>query len=162
MTETRIVKIVMFGSLALFAGLVTFDNLIDYETNYDFVRHVLSMDTTPPGNALMGRSIASPSLWRAAYALIIAGEGVTALGFAGAAALLLRRVRSQGPSFNRAKGLTAVAAGLGFVVWFFGFMVIGGEWFQMWQSPLWNGQEAAFRIYVTILGVLIFVMQKDE
>jgi predicted small integral membrane protein len=33
MTETRIVKIVMVGSLALFAGLVTFDNLIDYETN---------------------------------------------------------------------------------------------------------------------------------
>jgi predicted small integral membrane protein len=65
MTETRIVKIVMVGSLALFAGLVTFDNLIDYETNYAFVRHVLSMDTTPPGNALMHRSIASPSLWRA-------------------------------------------------------------------------------------------------
>ena len=76
---------VMVGSLALFAGLVTFDNLIDYETNYAFVRYVLSMDTTPPGNALMHRSIASPSLWRAAYALIIAGEGATALGFAAGA-----------------------------------------------------------------------------
>jgi predicted small integral membrane protein len=32
------------------------------------------------------------------------------------------------------KGLAVVAAGLGFLVWFFGFMVIGGEWFQMWQS----------------------------
>ena len=162
MTETRIVKIVMVGSLALFAGLVTFDNLIDYETNYAFVRHVLSMDTTLPGNALMHRSIASPSLWRAAYALIIAGEGATALGFAAGATFLLRHLRSQTACFNRAKGLTAVAAGLGFLVWFFGFMVIGGEWFQMWQSPRWNGQEAAFRFYLTILAVLIFVMQKDE
>ena len=33
MTETRIVKIVMVGSLALLAGLVTFDNLIDCETS---------------------------------------------------------------------------------------------------------------------------------
>ena len=90
MIETRIVKIVMVGSLALFAGLVTFDNLIYYETNYAFVRHVLSMDTTLPGNALMHRSIASPSLWRAAYALIIAGEGATALGFAAGATFLLR------------------------------------------------------------------------
>ena len=57
MIETRIVKIVMLGSLALFAGLVTFDNLTDYQTNYAFVRHVLSMDATPPGNALMYRSI---------------------------------------------------------------------------------------------------------
>jgi predicted small integral membrane protein len=55
-----------------------------------------------------------------------------------------------------------VAAGLGFMVWFFGFMVIGGEWFQMWQSSQWNGQQAAFRFYLTILAVLIFVMQKDE
>jgi predicted small integral membrane protein len=43
-----------------------------------------------------------------------------------------------------------------------GFMVLGGEWFQMWQSPQWNGQEAAFRFYLTILAVLIFAMQKDE
>ena len=83
MIETRIAKIVMLGSLALFAGLVTFDNLTDYQTNYAFVRHVLSMDATPPGNALIHRSISWPSSWEAAYALIIAGEGATALGFAG-------------------------------------------------------------------------------
>ena len=106
---------------------MTFDNLIDYQTNYAFVRHVLSMDATPPGNALMYRSISSPSLWEAAYALIIAGEGATALGFAGAAPLLLRHLRSPAISFNRAKGLAVVASGLGFLVWFFGFMVIGDE-----------------------------------
>jgi predicted small integral membrane protein len=40
-------------------------------------------------------------------------------------------------------------------------MVIGGEWFSMWQLPTWNGQEAAFRFYMTILAVLIFVNQPD-
>ena len=110
MTETRIVKIVMVGSLAL---LVTFDNLIDYETNYAFVRHVLSMETTPPGNTLVHRSIASPSFWRTAYALIIASEGATALGFAGGAALLLRHLHTQAACFNLAKGLTAVACNAG-------------------------------------------------
>ena len=40
-------------------------------------------------------------------------------------------------------------------------MVVGGEWFSMWQSPMWNGQEAAFRFYMTILAVLIFVNQPD-
>jgi hypothetical protein len=108
--------------------------------------------TTPRPGGRIGTSGSSPP----------AGEGATALGFAGAAALLLRHLRSQAAYFNRAKGLAAVAAGLGFIVWFFGFMVIGGEWFQMWQSSQWNGQEAAFRFYLTILAVLIFVMQKDE
>jgi predicted small integral membrane protein len=40
-------------------------------------------------------------------------------------------------------------------------MVVGGEWYSMWQSPMWNGQEAAFRFYMTILAVLIFVNQPD-
>jgi len=48
-----------------------------------------------------------------------------------------------------------------FLIWFFGFMVIAGEWFAMWQSATWNGQEPAFRFYVTALAVLIFVNQPD-
>ncbi|MDQ7978106.1 DUF2165 family protein [Paraburkholderia sp. SARCC-3016] len=32
----------------------------------------------------------------------------------------------------------------------------------MWQSKIWNGQEAAFRFYVAIAGVLIFVNQRDD
>jgi len=73
--EARIAKTVMVGSLAIFALLVTFDNLTDYSTNYEFVRHVLSMDTTFPGNGLLYRRLTSPDLWQAAYALIILGEG---------------------------------------------------------------------------------------
>ena len=62
--------------------LVTFDNLTDYDTNYAFVRHVLSMDTTFPGNALLYRRVTSPALWQAGYALIIAGEGLTGIALA--------------------------------------------------------------------------------
>ena len=161
MIEVRIVKAIMVGCLALFALLVTFDNLTDYDTNYAFVRHVLTMDTTFPGNALLNRRLMSPAMWRAAYALIIAGEGLTGSILAVAAVRLCRRLRSDAALFNRAKQLVYLGAGLGFLVWFFGFMVVGGEWFQMWQSAMWNGQEAAFRFYMTILAVLIFVNQPD-
>jgi predicted small integral membrane protein len=37
MIEARIAKAIMVASLALFALLVTFDNLTDYDTNYAFV-----------------------------------------------------------------------------------------------------------------------------
>lgn len=60
MLENRIAKAIMVASLALFALLVAFDNLTDYETNYAFVRHVLSMDTTFPGNPLLYRRITFP------------------------------------------------------------------------------------------------------
>ena len=57
MLAIRLVKTSMVASTALFALLVAFNNLVDYGSNYEFVRHTLSMDTTFPGNALMGRAI---------------------------------------------------------------------------------------------------------
>ncbi len=161
MIEARIAKIVMVGALALFALLVTFDNLTDYGTNFAFVRHVLSMDTTLPGNALLWRRVTAPALWHTGYALIILGEGLTGLGLAVAAFALLRQLRAAAARFNRSKRLVLVGVTIGFLVWFFGFMVVGGEWFQMWQSADWNGQQPAFRFYMTLLAVLIFVNQPD-
>jgi predicted small integral membrane protein len=94
MIEARIAKAIMVASLALFASLVTFDNLTDYDTNYAFVRHVLSMDTTFPGNALLYRRITSSALWQAGYALIIAGEGLTGIALAVATISLAWHLRS--------------------------------------------------------------------
>ena len=71
-------------------------------------------------------------------------------------------VAAPAAGFQRAKVWLAAGATLGFGVWFFGFMVVGGEFFAMWQSKTWNGQEAAFRFYMTLLGVLIFVNQPDS
>lgn len=161
MIEARIAKIVMVGALALFALLVTFDNLTDYGTNFVFVRHVLSMDTTPPGNALLYRRITALALWHAGYGLIILGEGLTGLGLAVATFALFRHLRAAAARFNRSKRFVLAGATIGFLVWFFGFMVVGGEWFQMWQSADWNGQQPAFRFYMTLLAVLIFVNQPD-
>jgi predicted small integral membrane protein len=157
----RLVKILMVASLALFAFLVTFDNITDYGANFEFIRHVLSMDTTFPGNTLMYRAITNPTLWHVGYGIIIVGEGLTGIAFAIATVELARNLRSDAAMFNRSKRFVFVGAGLGFLVWFFGFIVVGGEWFAMWQSNLWNGQQAAFRFYVTLLGVLVFVNQED-
>ena len=57
MLITRLAKILISLSLALFCLLVAFDNITDDGTNYAAVQHVLSMDTTFPGNKLMYRAI---------------------------------------------------------------------------------------------------------
>jgi len=155
-------KIAMCLSLAAFALLCAADNVWDYGTNFDFVRHVLSMDTTFHDPLIMGRAVTVPPLWHAGYWLIIAGEALTGLLFAvGAWAMWIARYGSAG-AFQRAKHWAIAGALAGFMVWFFGFMVVGGEWFAMWQSRIWNGQEGAFRFYLTLLAVLIFVNQRDD
>ena len=72
MLITRLAKILMCLALALFCLLVAYDNVTDPHSNYEFVQHVMSMDTTFPDNKLMYRSVTNPILWQIVYALIIA------------------------------------------------------------------------------------------
>jgi len=162
MVLIRLAKVTMVGSLAAYAFIVAYNNVVDYGSNYQFVRHVLSMDTTFPDNALMHRSITNESIWRVAYALIMAMEGLTAFLLALGAVMLLARLRAPAEVFNRSKVWAVAGLTVGFALWFFGFMVIAGEYFAMWQSKEWNGQQAAFRITTEILAVLIFVSLPDR
>jgi predicted small integral membrane protein len=162
MQAIRLAKIAMVAGLALYALLVAFGNITDYGSNFALVQHVLSMDTTFPGNHLMYRAIASPTLHRVGYAAIIAGEGLTGMILAYAAWRLWRLRKASASEFATGKGPMALGAAMAFLVWFVGFLGIGGEWFAMWQSPTWNGQESAFRFVACFLLVTVFVMQKEE
>jgi predicted small integral membrane protein len=158
----RLTKILLTASLAAFAFIVAYDNMVDYAANYEFVRHVLSMDTTYTTNTLRTRAITSPALWNGAYIVIIAAEGLTALAFTKGTYDLLRSLRAPAQRFQAAKRFTIIGAALAFLLWFSGFMIIGGEYFSMWQSVTWNGQESAFRFYVTVLLVLLVVLQPEQ
>ncbi len=158
----RYAKIVMTLALAAFAFMVTFNNITDYNSNFAFVQHVLSMDTTFPGNAAMYRAVAFPAFWHAGYWVIIAGEGITCVLFLMGALSMWRARKGPATLFERSKQWAIAGATVGFLVWFVGFMVVGGEWFLMWQSKTWNGQDAAFKFYMAILGVLIFINQPDR
>jgi predicted small integral membrane protein len=162
MVLLRLSKIAMIAALAAFAFIVAYDNIVDYDSNYEFVRHVLSMDTTVPNNALMGRAITDERIWTIAYSAIIAVEGLTGLLLLAGALALLARLRAPAERFNCAKIWAVAGLTVGFGLWFFGFLVVAGEYFAMWQSQTWNGQEAAFRIIMVMLGVLIFVTLPDR
>ena len=46
----RTVKVLLVVGVAIFYSLVVFNNITDYDSNYGFVRHVMMMDSTFPGN----------------------------------------------------------------------------------------------------------------
>jgi len=60
MIVIRASKVVLVAAIALFASLVTFGNLTDYNTNWAFVQHVLSMDSVFPGSRTIWRALSSP------------------------------------------------------------------------------------------------------
>ena len=162
MLITRLAKILISLSLALFCLLVAFDNVTDPRSNYEFVSHVMSMDTTFPDNRLMYRSVTDPLIWQITYALIIATQFVCGFLFLAGAISMWRARYAVAADFHQAKAYAIAGALLAFLLWFFVFMVIAGEWFAMWQSKDYNAQQASFRFYVTVLAALIFFNMPDS
>lgn len=104
MLITRYAKIIMCLALGAVCLLIAFNNITDYGTNYVFVQHVLSMDSTLPDSNLKYRAISNPILWEMAYAAIITAEVLTGVLFIGGAASLWRARQAPAEVFNRAKG----------------------------------------------------------
>lgn len=157
----RYSKIAFIAAIALFASLVAFGNMTDYGSNFEFVQHVLLMDTTFPTATIHYRAIESPALHHAAYILIIALEALTAVLCWIGVFRLLKQVKSSAREFHQAKNVAILGLSLGFLVWQVGFMSIGGEWFGMWMSEQWNGVPSAFRFLATIALVLIYLVQPE-
>jgi predicted small integral membrane protein len=162
MRGLREIKALMVAGLALYPLLAALGNITDYDSNFVLLQHVMSMDTTFPNNKLMYRAITASNLQHIAYVAIIAFEAAAGLALAYGAVALWRARRKSRAEFAAAKLPTAIGAFLAFLVWFVGFLVIGGEWFVMWQSATYNTQQAGFRFVVVIVLVMLFVLQPEE
>jgi len=157
MNVVHLCQILMVALVGAFALLVTLNNLRDPQSNLRLVEHLMSMDTVFPDSRLKSRAVVSPLAHRIAFGLIVAVEGITALLCLGGAAMLARKLGAGAAEFHAAKTVAFAGLGLGFALWFGGFMVIGGQWFASWQSKQWSGRESAFMFYSAI-GIAFIVL----
>lgn len=155
-------KIALIFAVALFYTFVVLNNVTDYDSNYQFVRHVLMMDSTFPANHGMWRAINSPSMHTTFYVSIIAWEAITMLLAWAGGFRLLRSFSAGAIEFHRSKSMAVLALAIAALMWLVAFLSVGGEWFLMWQSRTWNGQDAAFRMFTVIGIVLVLVALPDS
>lgn len=158
---TRTAKLALVAGIALFYSLVVFNNLTDFDSNYQFVRHVLSMDSTFPGNHGLWRALPSPGFHLAFYLGIIAWEILTAILLWWGVINLLRSLRHSAVAFNAAKRVSILGLTISLLMWLIAFLSIGAEWFLMWQSHIWDGREEAFRMFAVVGIVLLILLQPD-
>ena len=158
---TRAAKTLLLAGVALFYTLVVFNNTTDFDSNYQFVRHVFMMDTTFPGNHGLWRALPEPSFQLAFYLSIIAWEFATGILLWWGLAKLVQALRQPAAAFNTAKRIPILALTLSLLMWLVAFLDVGGEWFLMWQSHIWNGQEAAFRMFAVVGIVLLILLQPE-
>lgn len=158
---TRSAKLLLLAGISLYYTLVVFNNLTDFGSNYEFIQHVLSMDSTTPGNHGMWRAMSSHGLHLVFYWTIIVWEVVTAILAWWGLVNLFRALREPAIVYNAKKRVAVMALTLSLLMWLVAFLDVGGEWFLMWQSQTWNGQEEAFRMFMIVGFVMLLLLQPD-
>jgi predicted small integral membrane protein len=156
----RTVKIAIVFAMGVIMLLVATGNIFDYGANFDVVQHVLSMDTVPD-TPLKWRAVTSPWLHHLFYLVIILTE-LSSGAIATYGGVVMWRARAgDSAAFNGSKSVAVAGLALGFLLYAFGFMGVGGEWFLMWRSEPYNLEDAAFR-FMGLLGFsLIFLSLRD-
>lgn len=158
----RITKTASVGAIGILSLVIVLGNTTDYYTNYQFVEHVLKMDTTFPTSRIHYRSIDNPVLFHAGYVSIILLEIAMSVCCLWGSWLLVKHLKSDPITFHAAKNWAVAGLMIGVFIWFLGFEVVGGEWFAMWQSTSWNGLSSAERIVSFLMLTLILLHHRDE
>lgn len=158
-TETiRLFQTLFLLYIGLFAALVVLNNVMDYGTNYNFVRNVMGMHTVFPDCKLRWRAVNSAAIQHAFYRTIIAIEAIVAILCIVGAWRLWRAIGASPEVFRAAKTVGFYGLGLGFTLWFAIFMIGAGQWWASWQSKDFSGQDAAFRFYMPIAVVFVILL----
>ncbi len=157
----RVAKMALVFAVALYYTLLVFNNITDFNSNYQFVRHVLMMDSTFPGNHGMWRALNQPAWHTVFYLSIIAWEFATMILCWWGGLRLARAQRGNSVAFGHAKRIAIIGLTLALLMWLVAFLTVGGEWFLMWQSKMWNGQEVAVRMFMVIGIVLLLLAMPD-
>lgn len=157
----RIPKVFLVAGVAFYYTLVVLNNCTDYGTNYQFVRHVMLMDTTFPGNHGMWRAIHSSLFQKVFYDGIIVWESITMILCWVGSVRMVRKLRGSAAAFQEAGRMAVAGLTAGLLMWLIAFLSVGGEWFLMWQSATWNGQGAAFRMF-TVTGIVLLLLALPE
>jgi predicted small integral membrane protein len=148
--------------ISFFGILMMYSNVTDYATNYEYLAHILSMDTTRDGHKYAHRAINSPMMHHRIYWLIITLEVMFTVFCTMGTIQLFKNMNTNATAFHEAKKFAIIGLLIALFLYYVCFQVIGIEWFNMDESLQWSYKDWARHIVGFILPALIYLAIRIE
>ncbi|WP_213939757.1 DUF2165 domain-containing protein [Pseudomonas sp. dw_612] len=158
----RYSKALLMAAFSFFGLLVMISNFTDYPSNYEYVGHILSMDTTRENANISYRAITSPMLHHRIYWIIITLEVMYTVYCLMGTYQLFKYINAPADDFHEAKKLSIVGLLIALFIYYICLQSIAVEWFDMDESQTWNIKDWARHIVDFILPSLIFLALRTE
>ncbi len=155
--RSKVAIVFMVGVLGV---LIIYSNASDYNANYTYIAHILSMDTT--GSHLIYRAIKSEMMHHRVYWMIMTLETIFTSACLLGGYQLAKNLNSSAEQFHEAKKYAVLGFLVALFIYYFLLQVIGNEWFDMDQSEDWNAMAWAQSIVDFLVPALIFLVMKVD
>jgi predicted small integral membrane protein len=161
--HNRNLKVVLVAFVSLGALLWAIQNVVNLESAYQSVAYVTSNVDHAAYPKSFGPAITSPVLVWSALMIILIAEFTTGLLAAKGAFDMYSSRRKTADQFNASKRFAILGCGAAVIVWFGIFTVIGGAYFQMWQTAIGDASFTGAMQYAIVNGaILIFIGMRDQ
>ena len=158
----RYSKVLLMAYISFFGLLVMIHNFFDYDSNYVYVAHILSMDTTTANDNIMYRAIDSPYLHHRIYWFIITMEVTYTVLCLMGTYHLYRKINDSAEAFHEAKKFSIMGILVAIFIYYVCLQTVGVEWFDMDTSQAWNAKDWARHIVDFIFPVMIYITLRVE
>lgn len=155
------IKILLTLALSFLCLFYAIQNIVNIDAVYGVMSAVMGMDGHQYYPQTFAFNITQPGLIWFAAALVIAAELSAGLVLL-IATWKLFSSRNEGVVFQAQKYWVLVGAGIALLVWFGFFQVIGGAFFQMWQTELGDASMNGAFVYLGSVALVTWFIQLPE
>ena len=158
----RIMKIMLVLSVAMWGLLGAFGNVSDWSGTTGAVAAVASMSTF--AGADQWRATTNPAVITAGALFITLSKTIAGLLCAAGAWRMWAARTSDATAFAKAKTFALAGCAVAVFMLFFGFIVIGEGWFELWRSDAMalSAGQTAFRYAGMIALIALLIGTRDD
>lgn len=158
----RYLKTILVVFVGLQALLYVAGNTANWNAGLGAVGYVLSMEGHEIYATHIFPPVTHPALVTVAYVLILTGESLVGLLSLKGAWDLWNARKASADVFNASKAFALIGTGMAMVVWFGGFIVIGGALFQMWQTEIGAGSFDDAFVFAATGGLVMLIVSRPD
>lgn len=157
----RALKGLLLSAPAVLLSLAVIGNVFSYDINFEYIKHIMSMDTTFLHPKLMWRAVSNPIFYHLAYFFLIILELIASIFLWIGVITVFKNLYQSTDKFEHAKQWGRAGLLLALFIYSFLFFTIANEWYSSWQSNIWNAKAIATP-FIILFGITYLIFNQGE
>lgn len=153
-------KSIMLGGIGSIYFIASVTNFLDYDTNFQWIKQILTMQNTVQNPAITSRAIHADFIHHMVYKMVLLWELVMGLLCLGTGLLSLWNYKKP-ILFNKIISVGTWGVFGAFLFHGYVYYAVANEWFAAWQATT-MGTKVASLPFVVLTGITLILLKLPD